>query len=178
MEITLPIRRISQRPTTRNEATSRLENNDYQEWFDLQFTPREIQPSTDYNWTEDEWRGSDRVHRQFLGTGQTHFELVTEFLVDPGAPYCKSTTDPPIGYRDKVKNALISIENVIEVIERWQAIYERHGRPAIINVVLPGGRVYSGVITRFSWRAEERFHSGIIRRATIYVGFGQWRRIV
>lgn len=180
MQISIPIRVVKHRLSSKPIARGQLYNLDDNEYFDLQFNPRVIEPRTEYGWSDDPWMGSDKVSVQFLGIGQTDFDLQVEFLVDPGAPritYRLGTTNLVLTYQDGAENNLIRIENIIRTIEQWGAVRDDKGRSSLIGITM-GKSYWEGRMINFAPRIEERFRDGLIRKATLRIGFKQWRRAV
>lgn len=176
MDISFPIRIVTGDQVNRPTVQAQLYNLDNDEFLNFQFMPRDAS-STDVNWSEEGWRGSDRTHRQFLGVSQASVEISADFWVDPGAPNISCSTDPPVNYTDTAGNSLVSIESLVVVLNSWWLnISETEGRPALLRFIRPEGSL-DGIVTRFGYTPQERFPDGTIRRVTINIGFRQWRRI-
>ena len=167
----LPIRNIIAKVRSTKVARGQLYNLDDNEFFNFQFNPI-VEPLTESNWADDPWLGRAETHANFLGIGQAQFELALQFMVAPGAPIVENNCNPSLvdayGY--------VSIENVSAAINRWAAIRTDKRRPSLVRVILPEAS-YSGRITLIGIRGEDRFPDGRLRRATIRIGFKEWRTI-
>lgn len=170
--IRLPIRNIIAKVTSTKIHRGQLYNLDDNQFFNFQFNPT-VEPLVEYNWSDDPWLGRAETHSQFLGVGQTQFELPLQFMVAPGAPIIENNCDP--GLVDTT-HGYVQIENVIATINRWAAIRPDKRRPSLVRVILPEAS-YRGRITLIGIRGEDRFPDGRLRRATIRIGFKEWRTI-
>ncbi|MCK9568835.1 hypothetical protein M0R72_07840 [Candidatus Pacearchaeota archaeon] len=171
-----PIRNILPHKATPKIARGQLYNIDDNEFFNFQFN---CSPETlrEFNWADDQWLGREETHSQFLGSGQTQFELPLQFLVAPGAPIVENNCNPSLSETSnnpKYPASLLIIENVIAAINRWTAIRPDKRRPSLIRVIL-GDRSFDGRIVLIGIRDDDRFANGRLRRATIRIGFKEWR---
>jgi hypothetical protein len=175
LTIRLPIRNVIAKATPQKVHRGRLYNDDDNHYFHFQFNPIP-EPLVEYNWADDAWLGRAETHAQFLGVGQTQFELPLQFIVAPGTPDVENNCNlsPVSEYVGGGK--FINIENVIAVIKRWAAIRLDKRRPSLVWVDLPDAS-YKGRITLIGIRGEDRFPDGRLRRATIRIGFKEWRTI-
>jgi hypothetical protein len=176
MRIVIPLRSALSVPDMATIARAQLYNLDQNEFIEFQFNPRGSEPGMDFGWGDDGFSGSDKVDTQFLGQGQTEFELASEWIVDPGAPVIDHNVAEPCVHEDAAGNKLIMIGAVLVAFERWAAIRIDSRRPSLIRVIWPDNRWYEGRLVRLSHRIEERFASGEARRATVRMGFKEWRR--
>lgn len=174
MNIVIPIRLVESR-SIRHIARAQAYNLDDQKAFNFQFNPQTLEPSRDYGWAEDGWTGSDKIDIQFLGVGQTELEVTSDWLVDPAAPLIRHDTGRPVTYEDRSGNKLIKIEEIIKVLEKWGSIRVRERRSSLIRIIIGDNWYYNGRMTRLSFRIDERFADGTIRRGSMRIGFKEWR---
>jgi hypothetical protein len=165
-----PIRNILPHTAPPKTARGQLYNIDDNEFFNFQFN---CSPETlrEFNWSDDPWLGQEYTHSQYLGSGQTQFELPLQFLVAPGAPIVENNCNPSLV---DPQNGLLFIEQVVATINRWTDIRPDKRRPSLIRVIL-GDQSFDGRITLIGIRGEDRFTDGQLRRATIRIGFKEWR---
>jgi len=168
-----PIRNILPHQASPKIARGQLYNIDDNEFFNFQFN---CSPETlrEFNWSDDAWLGQEYTHSQFLGSGQTQFELPLQFVVAPGAPTVENNCNPSLTGEDRQGNSFVFIEVIIQTINRWTAIRPDKRRPSLIRVIL-GDQSFDGRITLIGIRGEDRFTDGQLRRATIRIGFQEWR---
>jgi hypothetical protein len=165
-----PIRNILPHKASPKIARGQLYNIDDNEFFNFQFN---CSPETlrEFNWSDDAWLGQEYTHSQFLGSGQTQFELPLQFIVAPGAPIVENNCNPSLV---DPQSGLLFIEQVVATINRWTAIQPDKRRPSLIRVIL-GDRSFDGRIVLIGIRDDDRFADGRLRRATIRIGFKEWR---
>lgn len=191
MQIVVPVRFVRSRQRE-PIARAQLYNLDDNTYFNLQFNPQTLEPSREYGWSEEGWTGSDKIDLQFLGVGQTELEVVSDWLVDPAAPLVRHNLDRPLTYDDKqlrkalveegfgaiegAGNWLVKIEEVIKTVEGWGALREDKRRSSLVRVIIGDNWYYNGRMTRLTARIDERFANGVIRRASIRIGFKEWKR--
>ncbi len=174
MNIVIPIRLVTSR-APQAIARAQLYNLDDNRFFSLQFNPQMIEPAVSYGWSDTEWTGADKIDVQFLGVGQTEMEIVSDWVVDPAAPVVRHNLDRNLVYDDGADNKLVKIENVIGALRDWGNIRPDNGRSSLVRVIIGDDWYYNGRMTRFSFRIDERFKDGTIRRGGLRVGFKEWR---
>lgn len=174
MQLIIPIRIVQER---RREpiARAQLYNLDDNTYFNFQFNPQTLEPANEYGWADEGWTGSDKIDSQFLGVGQTELEVISDWLVDPAAPIIRHNLDGDLVYDDGASNRLVRIEAVIAAIQSWGAIRTDERRSSLVRLIIGDNWYFNGRMTRFAARIDDRFASGLIRRASLRIGFKEWR---
>ncbi len=177
MQIVIPIRIVHE---LRREpiARAQLYNLDDNTYFNFQFNPLTIEPATEYGWSDEGWTGTDKIDTQFLGIGQTELDVTSDWLVDPVAPIIRHNLNSDLVYEDGAGNRLVRIESVIAAIQQWGAIRTDERRSSLVRLIIGDNWYFNGRMTRFSARIDERFANGLIRRASLRIGFKEWRSTV
>lgn len=175
MNLVIPVRIVTER---RRDpiARAQLYNLDDNQYFNFQFNPITLEPGREYGWSDEGWTGTDKIDTQFLGVGQTEIEVVSDWLVDPAAPGIQYHVGTALTYEDSAGNTrLIWIEKVIATVERWGQIRSDKRRSSLVRLIIGDNWYFNGRMTRFSARIDERFANGLIRRASLRIGFKEWK---